>query len=565
MSPRATALPARAQVLIAGGGPVGLAAAVELGRRGIDCVVIEPRPDVSHARPRCKTINVRSMEHLRRWGIAGRLRERAPLPVSWSQDIVFCTALTGYELSRFHGVLGLTLEGDRFPEPGQQAPQYVLEELLREVVGELEPARLITGVRVADVEQDERGVRVNVADAAGAETIVSADYLLGCDGPRSAVRDAIGSAYAGEQALRPNFGMVFHAPELWARVRHGPAVQYWIVNRTAPALMGPIDLHGTWWIIAFNVDRLTGERDGRLIIDGVAGAPTKARILSTDPWTAHMQLVDRARRGRVFLAGDAAHLNPPFGGHGLNTGLGDAVDLGWKLAAVLDGWADPGLLDSYESERRPIQTQVIAAAEANNRVLATALLADDLDAAGPAGERARRRAGTNIQQTKRMEFHALDLVLEAAYENSGAIVPDDRQPGPPAGNGDHRGAAPGGRLPHAWLEPGCSLYDELGDGMTLLVLADDVSDSAGAMAAAAGERRVPLRTIRLPRPDLREKLRAGLVLVRPDQHVAWRGERAPADPAALIDAVRGADSSRTAGRCRAQGRHDDQGDRLRRQ
>ncbi len=532
------ALPAETPVLIAGGGPVGLAAAVELGRRGIDCLVIEPRSDVSHARPRCKTINVRSMEHLRRWGIADRLRERAPLPVAWSQAIVFCTTLTGYELSRFSGVLGLRLEGDRFPELGQQAPQYVLEELLREVAGELGSCSLVTGMRVVGVQHDEDEARVTVVDAAGTAEIVTAGYVLGCDGPRSAVRDAIGSAYAGERALAPNFGMVFEAPELWAQVRHGDAVQYWIVNQAVPALVGPIDLDGTWWMIAFNVDRETGERDARQMIDGVAGVPIDATILSTDPWTGRMQLVDRARNGRVFLAGDAAHLNPPFGGHGLNTGLGDAVDLGWKLAAVLDGWGGRGLLDSYESERRPIQTQVIAAAEANMRVLATDLVADDIDADGPAGERARRRADANIQATKHAEFHALDLVLDLAYEDSPVIAADAAPRS--SGNGRRPGARLGARLPHAWLEPGRSLYDELGEGMTLLVLADGLDEGAQAVTSAARERGVPLRVVRLVGEDVRRKCAAGLVLVRPDQHVAWRGDDPPHDPGLLIDLVRGA-------------------------
>lgn len=514
-------LPTSTRVLIAGGGPVGLAATVELGRRGIECTVVEPRAAVSHARPRCKTLNVRTMEHLRRWGIADRLRERAPLPVSWSSDAVFCTSLTGRELSRFRGVFGLVAEGDWFPEVGQQAPQFVLEELLRDVVGELETCTLVTGSSVTGVDQDPDGVRVEVTDHEGRRGFVNADYVLGCDGPRSAVRDAVGSAYVGEHALRPNFGMVFDAPGLMDRVAHGPAVHYWTVNPEAPALMGPLDLDGKWWIIAFGVDRDRGEREGEQIIAAAAGIPVDAKVLSTDPWTARMQLVDRARSGRVFLAGDAAHLNPPFGGHGLNTGIGDAVDLGWKLAAVLHGWGGPVLLDSYETERRPVQTRVIEAATENMKVLAAELLADDLDADGPAGDAARRTAADEIQRTKDAEFHALDLVLGVDYESPVVV-----------------GERAGGRLTHVWLGPDDSLYDRLGPDMTLLVLDRHARSAADDLAAAARTTAVPLTVVDLVDQQLRTRYGAGLVLVRPDQHVAWVGDRQE-DAVSLIERVSG--------------------------
>ena len=512
-------------MVVAGGGPVGLAAAVELGRRGIGCLVIEPRTIVSHARPRCKTVNVRSMEHLRRWGIAGRLRDRAPLPPAWSQDAVFCTSLAGRELSRFTGVLGLAPDGDRFPELGQQAPQYVLEELLRDMVTELPACRLATGWTVTDVEQDKGEVRVTAADQAGRHAVVTAAYLLGCDGPRSTVRGQIGAAYTGEHALRPNFGMVFRAPDLWRHVRHGPAVHYWIINPAAPALMGPIDLDGTWWIIAFGVDRQTGEREARRLIAAAAGRHAAATVLSTDPWTARMQIVDRMHDGRVFLAGDAAHLNPPFGGHGLNTGLGDAVDLGWKLAAVLDGWGGPALLDSYQAERRPIQERVIREATANMSVTSPELLADDLEDDGQAGERARRAAAQRIQETKRPEFHSLDLVLGIRIADSPVIA---RQHAP-AGD-----IVPGTLLPHAWLGPGRSLYDELSDGLTLLLRGPGTD--YGAIAEAARTRRVPLKILDLAARDTGGP---ALTLVRPDQYIAWTGSRAPRDAMSLIDQVRG--------------------------
>jgi 2-polyprenyl-6-methoxyphenol hydroxylase-like FAD-dependent oxidoreductase len=440
-------LPSTAQVVLAGGGPVGLACAVELGRRGIGCLVIEPRETVSRARPRCKTVNARSMQHLRRWDIAGRLRDRAPLSPAWSSDAVFCTSLAGRELSRFTGVLGLVPDGDRFPELGQQAPQYLLEELLRDAVRELPACQLATGRAVTGVAQDEGGVRVTVTGPEGRPAVVTADYLVGCDGPRSVVRDRI---------------------------------------------------------------------------DAAAGVPSGAVVRSTDPWTARMQLADRMRRGRVFLAGDAAHLNPPFGGHGLNTGLGDAVDLGWKLAATLDGWGGPALLDSYQAERRPIQERVIREATANMAVTSPELLADNLDTDDAAGERARRAAAERIQQAKRPEFHSLDLVLGVRIEDSPVIA---REP--------DTGAQAGALLPHAWLGPGRSLYDELGEEFTLLVRHPDAG--RGVIERAARTRGVPLRVLSQPSQD-----GPALALVRPDQYVAWAGDRAPTDGLALIDQIRGA-------------------------
>ncbi|MFE5393041.1 FAD-dependent monooxygenase [Streptomyces sp. NPDC056568] len=525
-------LPRHVRVLIAGGGPVGLAAAVELGRRGVDCLVVEPRATVSRARPRCKTLNVRTMEHLRRWGLADRLRARAPLPTSWSQDVVFCTSLTGRELSRFTGVLGLAPEGDRFPETGQQAPQYVLEEVLREAVEELAPGRLVLGSKVVDVSQDDDLVTVTVEDGAHRRSVVTADYVIGCDGPRSVVRDRIGSRYVGGEALRPNFGMVFESPGLWEHVRHGPAVQYWVVNPAAPALVGPLDRTNTWWAIAFGVDRAAGEREAQHLVDAIAGRPVRAEVLSTDPWTARMQIVDRMRHGRVFLAGDAAHLNPPFGGHGLNTGIGDAVDLGWKLAAVLGGWGGADLLDSYESERRPVQERVIREATANMRVLSTELLADNLDADDQAGARARQAAGARIQETKTAEFHSLDLVLGLRIADS-PIVPAE-----PQGRGGTTWA--GARLPHVFLGDGRSLYDLLGDHLTLLTLGHDTSEAV--IVEAARLRGVPLTVVRLPESvsaPYAELLGARLVLVRPDQVVGWLGDEAPVDALALVDTLSG--------------------------
>jgi 2-polyprenyl-6-methoxyphenol hydroxylase-like FAD-dependent oxidoreductase len=507
-------------VLIAGGGPVGLALAVELGLRGIECVVVEPRPQPTRLRPRAKTLNARTMEHARRWGVAGRLRAAAPLPVSWSHDVSFCTTFLGREITRFTGVLGLADDGDS-PERGQQLPQYVLEEVLREVAAELPTVDLRVGWRLQSLDQagpDDVGmgdvdgpVHVTLLDPSGATAGVTAEYVVGADGARSVVREQIGARYVGATALRPNTGLVFRSRDLVSAVPHPPAVQTWLLNRQTPGMMGPIDRGGLWWLIAFGVDGRSADFDPGRLISGALGRELPVEVVSADPWTARMELVDRCRRGRVFLVGDAAHLNPPFGGHGLNAGIGDAVDLGWKLAAALTGWGGPALLDSYEAERRPLHRRVIDEATANMATLAPELLDDDLDRPGPDGDRARSAAASRIEQTKRAEYFSTDLVLGHRYADSPILTAS-----PPLAAGRADGAAPGGRLPHHWVSAQVSTLDLITGPHAILTADGELGARADRAALAAG---LPA-TVTVLAPALMRELGAELIVVRPDQVVS---------------------------------------------
>ena len=508
-------------VLIAGGGPVGLALAVELGLRGIECVVVEPRPRPTRLRPRAKTLNARTMEHARRWGLAGRLRAAAPLPVSWSQDVSFCTTFLGREITRFTGVLGLADDGDS-PERGQQMPQYVLEEVLREVAGELPTVDLRVGWRLQSLDLAGPGaadgpVRATVHDPAGLAHSVTAEYVVGADGARSVVREQIGARYVGATALRPNTGLVFRSRELVSAVPHPPAVQTWLLNQQTPGMMGPIDRDGLWWLIAFGVDGRSDEFDPGRLIGGALGRDLPVEVVSTDPWTARMELADRCRSGRVFLAGDAAHLNPPFGGHGLNTGIGDAVDLGWKLAAVLAGCGGPALLDSYEAERRPLHRRVIDEATSNMATLAPELLDEGLDRAGPDGDRARAAAARRIEETKRAEYFSTDLVLGHRYADS-PVLPASA----PATRADS--AVPGRRLPHVWVSAQVSTLDLVAGPHLILTADGELGSAAGRAAEAAG---LPA-TVYVLSPPLMRQLGADLIAVRPDQVVAaiWPAQAA---------------------------------------
>jgi len=493
---------------------------------------------VSQLRPRAKTTNVRTMEHFRRWGLAERIREVAPLKVDWSQDVVFCTTLLGHEVMRFTDCLGLSPQRtDVFAESGQQIAQPLVEEVLREAVSDLESCHLCLGWSLHTLEQHDDGVQATIVNERGEQRQIGASYVLGCDGARSVVRGAMGAHYEGTSDLRPNLGLLFRAPGLAERQPHGPAVHYWVLNPACPGVLGRMDLEDLWWAIANGVPAETGQADPHALIYGLVGTKIDAEVLGTDPWTARMLLADRYRSGRVFLAGDAAHLNPPWGGHGFNTGIGDAVNIGWKLAAVLDGWGGDGLLVSYEVERRPIAERTIREAAANMSVLAPELGNHEMEAADLVGEQARRAAARVIRVAKDREFHSLGLVLGYQYDASPVIV-EDGTPPLPEGQDYEQTARPGARLPHRWLSDGASLYDRLGNGLSLLRLRDDANVAPFIESAAAHG--VPLTVIELRGQALEERYGASLLLVRPDQHVAWRGTSVDRLTAgAVIDQVRG--------------------------
>lgn len=529
-----TDVPTETSVLVVGGGPTGLSAAVELDRRGVDCVVVEPRETVSHMQPRAKTTTVRTMEHFRRWGVADRIREAANLPVEWSQDAVFCTTLLGPAITRIHDVHGLVPEGsDEFAESGQQIPQYLVEETLRERVREGQHASLVTGWRLVSLEQDDRGVRGTITDDE-ARREVGADYLVGSDGAKSTVREQIGSEYQGERNPRSNLGVVFRAPDLADRHGHGPAVHYWILNGAVQGLLGRLDLDDRWWMIAVNVEDPESPDPSELLYRMV-GERIDAEVEATDPWSAYMLLVDEVRVGRAFLAGDAAHLNPPWGGQGYNTGVADAVNLSWKLAAVLNGWGGQALLDSYEAERRPVWEWVMEETTKNMKVSPADLVVPDVDAPGERGEAAREDAAEMILEAKDSEFHNLGMVLGYRYEDS-PVLPEDDGTLPPKDVVEYRQTShPGARLPHVWLDDGDSVYDALGPVLSLVQV--DAAADAAPLLAAADRAGISLELVDVSGRDLRDRYEAGLVLVRPDQHVAWRGDDAPSDPDALLELV----------------------------
>jgi 2-polyprenyl-6-methoxyphenol hydroxylase-like FAD-dependent oxidoreductase len=534
MAPHRNSLPAEAEVLIAGGGPTGLFLALDLSLRGVAAVVAEPRRDLDTLRPRAKTTNARTMTHLRRLGLADGLRAAAPLSAGYSDSVVFCTSLEGHELRRFRAALQLTPgRYDLQPESGQQVPQPMVEQFLRDAVSADDRAALHLGLRFASARENADGSRtVTLADEQGGTRAVRCRYLIGADGVGSAVRKDAGLRLEGSAASKSNLGLVFRSRQLAGRVALAPAVQYWISGAEYAGMVGQLDLDGTWWAIVQGYDpSLPKFRDvsRTALIRSLTGCEADVEVLAEDPWTALMLLADQYRAGPVLLAGDAAHSNPPWGGHGFNTGIGDAANLAWKLAAEVRGWAGPALLDSYEEERRPVAQRTISEAAANAAVQADDLMSALLDAPGPAGDQARAAAAQALG-AKKSEFYALGLVLGYDYSGSSLVTPAGDAPPAPHPIVYQPSATPGCLLPHDWLEDGGSLYDRLGPDFTVL-LASDAAALAAPFARAVAAAGVPAVVRPVPVPSGRWN--APAVLVRPDQHVAWRGA-GPADLAAAL-------------------------------
>lgn len=516
------------QVVIVGSGPSGLALAIELGGRGVSCLVIERNERVGFA-PRAKTTNVRTRTHLRRWGIADRLAAVSPFGVDYPSNVHFVTRLGGPSLAVIENASNCAPERhEDYPEHGQWVPQYKLEQVLREHAASLAGVTFRFSTEFVAATQDEAHVAVSIRDLAhDNEERVQARYLVGADGARSAVRGLIGAKMAGAYGLSRNYNIVFRAPGLAAAHRHGPGSMYWQVNPVAPSLIGPMDVDDVWFFMPTRLPegfRITQDSAAQLIRDAT-GIDLPYEVLSNDEWVASSLIADHYRHGRIFLIGDACHLHPPFGGYGMNMGVADGVDLGWKLAAACQGWGGPLLLDSYERERRGIHQEVIAEAAANHAVLSNDLWHDDLEDPGPAGDAARRVAGERIVAIKKREFHTLGTVLGGCYADSPIIVSDDTSTPEQDATRYEPTSRPGCLAPHLWRADGRSLYDCFGPGFALVCRPD--ADDASIVDARREADAMGLAFVVVPllSQELDDRYQSRLTLVRPDQHVAWRGDR----------------------------------------
>ncbi|MBN8814324.1 MAG: FAD-dependent monooxygenase [Sphingomonas sp.] len=513
-------------VLVVGAGPAGLASAIELGSRGVRVLVAE-RNDRGGTAPRAKTTNVRTRTHLRRWGLADRLAEESPFGVDYPNNMVFVTRLSGFELARFANAFNASPERSQlYPEHAQWIPQYSLEKVLIEKVRSLRCVDLRFDTDFETASQDDTGVTAKLTDKDGGELTVRARYLIGADGARSKIRDLIGATLEGQHGLSHSYNIIFRAPGLSEAHAHGPAAIYWQLGRQGLSAVGPMDRDDKWFFMPGGAkpgEKLSDEEAVALIVERT-GIDMPFEVLSADSWAASELIADKYADRRIILAGDACHLHPPFGGYGMNMGIGDGVDLGWKIAATLQGWGGPRLIDTYEAERRPIHRAVIDEAMANYAIAGT-MPPPQLEDDGPEGEQIRRAVGMVIQSAKGREFNTLGTVLGLGYEGSPIV---SAEPGPPPEHVNEvytPTARPGYLAPHAWLEDGRSLYDAFGQGFSLVVARNADETEVAKAVDDARMLGVPLTIVRPGNVPARDLYGVSLTLVRPDQHVAWRGDQ----------------------------------------
>ena len=523
-------VPDKTQVLIVGGGPCGLVLANELGRRGVRAVVLDQKPGTAF-NPQANATQARTMEHYRRLGFADEIRALG-MPEDFPTDIAYFTRFAKHELARFRlpssreaRKLVSTLSGSwSAAELPHRVAQKFVEQVLRRHAERHPTITLRYGWRVTRFSAGDEHMDAEAEPVEGSEPAkIRADYLVGADGPRSLVRQAMGWRYTGETGVvRDFFGgrmlaVYCRMPDYYREIPHRPAWMNVAFNRERRAFMTAIDGRQEF---AFHTQLRPHEEEvpiskstGIAMAHQGIGAALSIEVLSLDTWTAGHSLVsDRLSQGRVFIGGDAAHLFTPTGGLGYNTAVEDAVNLGWKLAAVLQGRAAPRLLTSYEAERRPLAVRNTTYAKRFADSLGNYEPAPEIEEDTPAGEAARRGAGEYLEAHGRAEFNIPGVTFGGRYDGSPAIIADGSTPPPDTANVYVPSACPGGRPPHVWLGDGGSLYDLFGREWTLL-----------CMGNPPVRQETDLTVVHLKSEEARELYKADFALIRPDQIVAWRG------------------------------------------
>jgi 2-polyprenyl-6-methoxyphenol hydroxylase-like FAD-dependent oxidoreductase len=529
-------------VLVVGGGPVGLALAGDLGWRGIGCTLIE-QSDGSIYQPRMDLVGIRTMEFCRRWGLVGAV-EASPYPRDYAQDNIYLTSLTGYELGRerFPGI-GQAPPPKESPQRRERCPQNMFDPILRAFAASQRNVALRYRTRLVSFTQNADLVTAVVENAeTGAREEILARYIVGCDGARSLVRETLGITMLGNPVLTYTTNVIFRCTHLLSLHDKGKAYRH--------IFIGP---EGTWsTIVAINgrdewrFSIIGGSEQRDYTTDNIKAAIRRAvgrdfdfEILSVLPWVRRELVAERYRGGRGFIAGDAAHVMSPTGGFGMNTGIQDVVDLSWKLAAAIEGWGGDRLLNSYSIERQPIGTRNVSEASGNLRRMLSVPPHSDLLDDTPQGAATRAKVGREFSETMRREWFTLGAHLGYRYENSPICWPDGSAAPPDDPRVYVPTARPGHRAPHGFLADGRSTLDLFGRGFALLGFGAAAAEAAPLLEAAK-KRNLPLTFTTIAEPHIAALYERRFALVRPDGHVAWRGDRVPEGALCVIDVVRGA-------------------------
>ena len=514
-------------VLIVGGGPVGLALAIELGWRGVSCTLLE-QGDGSIIDAKMFATGIRTVELCRRWGIAGRVRNWG-FPRDFPFDNVFVTTLAGYELARLPmPSIADTPPIAQSPENFAHCPQFVFDRILAERARSFPSVSIRYGARLVDFEEKEDHVIARLESG----DLLKTKYLVGCDGYSSTVRKQLGIAMQGDEHLNRAINIMFRTHALSLLHDKGNAGRYVAIGTDGPwASLTAADGREQWRLMVYQDDLKPEEAVRRAV-----GRDFPFEVLTVGVWARRNLLAERYRNGRVFLAGDAVHVMPPNGGLGMNTGIGDAADLGWKLAAMHQGWGGEKLLDSYEAERRPAGARACQEAMTNFERITPRRHFPAIHEDSPAGTRTRAELGERLSKSMRSAWdNPLNTHLGYRYEGSPVCIADGALPPEPEDSRVYvQTSHPGCRAPHAWLADGRSTLDLFGRGFALLCFQSSQENFSGKANS------VPLEVISIDDPAVAELYERKLVLVRPDGHVAWRGDAAPTDAGAVLNHARGA-------------------------
>ncbi|AHK35735.1 hypothetical protein OPAG_06614 [Rhodococcus opacus PD630] len=546
--------PSHFDVVIVGAGPTGAALAGDLGQRGASVLLLEQGDGVVHD-ARLHAVSIRTMELARHWGIEDELRH-CGWPLDHPQDVVWGTSLSDPELARIHWpAIADMVPPSTSPTFAQRCPQMWFNEILLRFAQRQSSVTTHLHTRVTEVTQTADTVTVAAEGAGGQAISFTADYLVACDGARSNIRRGLGIDTVKSSVWGTSAEAMIRSPQIKALPLAQTLGRFTVVEPTGMSIsLLPFDGLDKYRITVMVGDGEITKADMREAARKVAGTDVEIDFV-TDilPWSNRETVATRFRDGRIFLAGDAAHTMPTTGGLGMNTGIQDSFDLAWKLDAVLQGWADDRLLDSYDPERRACvaQTSSLASSIYQDWIhtrTAHQQFWEAIAAGGQEAQRARTQLGEALVRTFRREFNNIPASLGYRYEGSPVCIPD----GTPAAEVDFEeyrpSARPGHRAPHVWLAPNVSTLDRFGPNFTLLIIGRPVG-TGDALAIAASERSMPLSVQAITAPDTVAALRAAyertFILIRPDGHVAWRGDTLPADPGQILDVVRGAATADT--------------------